>query len=369
MTMPELTDYLPEDILRRMAQTPQEPQWHGEGNVLTHTQMVCDALTRLESWQNADENTRNALYLAAAFHDVGKIPATRQEDGQWISPAHGRIGANMTRLILWEKYSGTRDVQQLREGVCSLIRYHGLPVHAIEEPDGLLRLRKAATNGSLTPLFTIENLCILAEADIRGRICPDQQALLDKVQLCRELAKEGGCLAAPYAFPDDHTAYSWFSGKNISPEYPLYDDTWGEVLLMSGLPGTGKDTWIKENCPDLPMISLDAIRSELGISPLDNQSAVVAAAAERAKALLRKKQRFVWNATNITPQTRQRQIDLFTGYGASVRVVYLETPWQEQLRRNAGRAAAVPEAAICHMLEKLTPPERFEARKVQWHCI
>lgn len=363
-------DVLSQELWQQMKQTPQDPVWHGEGNVLSHTQMVCEALTSLPAYQNADVKTQKVLLLAATIHDIGKVHTTRQKDGHWVSPGHSRIGANMARQILWRDFGfcGTPEKQQLRETVCSLIRYHGLPPHAIDEPDGLLRLRKAAANGALTPMFTVENLCILAEADIRGRICPDKAELLDKVQLCRELAKEGGALDSPYSFPSDYTAFSYLSGKHIAPEYPLFDDTWGEVILMSGLPGTGKDTWIQENL-DLPMISLDDIRKELSISPVDNQSKVVDAATQRAKELLRKKQPFVWNATNITPQTRGRQMKLFTAYGAAVKIVYLETNWAEQLRRNAGRKETVPEKVICAMLEKLSPPERWEAHQVQWYCV
>lgn len=46
-----------------------------------------------------------------------------------------------------------------------------------------------------------------------------------------------------------------------------------------------------------------------------------------------------------------------------------ETDWSEQLLRNAGRADAVPEQAICHMMEELIPPEAKEAYRVQWHTI
>lgn len=358
-------------LIYKLRQTPQEPAWHGEGDVLTHTRMVCEALAAMDAFRTADETTRQILFLAALLHDIGKIPSTRTEDGRWVSPGHTRIGAGMARQILWQDFGlcGTPEKQQLREAVCGLIRYHSLPPHAIDEPDGTLRLRRTAANGTLAPGFTMQKLCILSEADIRGRIFPDQRALLEKVQLCRELAKEAGVLDAPYSFPSAYTAFSYLAGKNISPDYPLYEDTWGEVILMSGLPGTGKDTWIRENCPDIPMISLDGIRKALGISPRGNQEKVAAIAREQAREWLRKKQSFVWNATNITPTTRKKQIELFAGYGARVRLVYLETDWEEQLRRNRERADTVPGNAICDMLEKLTPPERFEAHRVEWICV
>lgn len=80
------------------------------------------------------------------------------------------------------------------------------------------------------------------------------------------------------------------------------------------------------------------------------------------------KSRFWKRCSASPPQTRARQIRLFTAYGAPVKIVYLETGWAERMRRNAGRRHSVPEIAISRMLEKLTPPERWEARSVQWHC-
>ena len=47
----------------------------------------------------------------------------------------------------------------------------------------------------------------------------------------------------------------------------------------------------------------------------------------------------------------------------------LETGWEENLRRNAARADAVPERAVEAMLGKLVPPQRWEARGVDWVCV
>ena len=357
--------------MAELANTPQNPQWHAEGDVLRHTQMVCQALESLDAYRNADETTQTILYLAAALHDIGKAAVTRQEDGNWVSPGHSRKSAEMARPSLWLDFwlCGTPEKQRLREAVCLLIRYHSVPAYAVSHPDGVRLLRRIAANGQQVPGFCLDWLCTLAQADARGRICQDQQEFEERVLLCRELAREAGCLHGPYPFPSRHTARAYLSGKEIHPEYELYDTTWGKVILLSGLPGTGKDTWIQEHCPRLPMVSLDAIRKEQGISPRDNQSKVLDLAREQTRALLRQKRPFVWNATNLTPQTRQKQVQLFESYGAAVRIVYLETAWQEQIRRNANREAAVPETVISHMLEKLSPPEAWEADHVIWQCV
>ena len=354
-----------------MSQTRQNPAFHGEGDVWTHTKLVCRALIKLENFSRLSEDRQTALFLAALLHDIGKIPATRQEDGQWISPNHSLTGAKMARQFLWQVlgFCGTPEKLQLRETVCNLIRYHSVPPHAIDDPEGKRKLLAIASNGALCPMFTLELLCILCRADALGRECADKGQLLEQIELCEELARESGCYNQPFAFPSDHTRYACLSGKEIAPETLLYDDTWGEVILMSGLPGTGKDTWIKDNIPDLPMISLDAIRKELNISPTGSQNKVVEAARNKAKELLRKKQCFVWNATNVSPMVRSRQIKLFTQYHASVRIIYLETDLPEQLRRNAGRADTVPEQAIFHMMQELVLPEVKEAHRVQWLCV
>lgn len=355
----------------QMAATPQNPVYHGEGDVLTHTRLTCEALAGLEQFRRLDESRRQAVFLAALFHDIGKISCTRLEDGRWTSPHHAAAGAAMARELLWldHGWCGALHRQSLRETVCALIRYHSLPLHAVYEENGPRRLLQVAANGELLPDFSAELLFLLAKADILGRVCGDQAEQLEAVELCSALAEEQGCLTGPRTFPSRHTAFSYFSGKLDQPDYELYDDTWGEVILMCGLPGTGKDTWIRSHYPELPVVSLDAIRAELGVPPTGSQKRVADEARERAKALLRQRRPFVWNATNITADLRRRQVELFTGYRASVRIVYLETGWEEELRRNANRTAVVPVDSILRMAARLTPPESFEAHRVEWHCV
>ena len=357
-----------------MSQTEQNPAFHAEGDVWIHTKMVCEELVKLDAFRMLSKDQQQAVFLAALLHDIGKIPTTRWENDKWTSPNHTLVGSKMARQFLWQDMGlcGSKEKQQLRETVCLLIRYHSFPPHAIDDPDGKRKLIAIAANGQNCPMFTIELLCILCEADALGRVCQEEQDrihMAEQVQLCREFATENSCYAGLFQFPSPHTQYSYLARKDIAPEVELYDDTWGEVILMSGLPGTGKDTWIKEHYPELPMISLDEIRKEMKVAPTDNQGKVLEIARERARELLRKKRPFVWNATNLSPMVRGKQIKLFTQYHASTRIVYLETAWEEQLHRNSSRGDHVPEQTICHMMEELVLPEAKEAHKVQWYCV
>lgn len=264
---------------------------------------------------------------------------------------------------------GTQEALRFREAVCALIRFHTVPPHIIDEDAWNLKLRRIASIGELVPEFSISLLCLLCEADIRGRIAADQDELVERNSFTAGLAAEAGCLKTPGTYASAHTRFTFLSGHDVPPDYPLFDDTWGEITLLSGLPGTGKDTWIHEHCPDMPIISLDEIRREIGVQPTDPQGKVADEAISRARDLLRRKVPFVWNATNISIAQREKPLSLFHAYHASARVIYLETEWEELLRRNRSRPNAVPEPIIEELVLKTTPPSVDEAREVSWFCV
>ena len=164
-----------------------------------------------------------------------------------------------------------------------MIRNHSVPVHILDQKDPELRLIAIASQGKLIPDFSLSLLKILVRADLKGRIFGDISGSLEIMELCFLSAEELGILKSAYEFPSLKTEHAYLSGKNVWREQELYDDAWGEVILMSGLPGTGKDTWLEHHHPDLPMISLDQIRKELDISPTQPQGKVISEARQRAK--------------------------------------------------------------------------------------
>lgn len=351
--------------------TPQSPLFHAEGDAFVHTQMVCEALMQLPEYQGLNERQRHILYVAALLHDIGKIHTTKLIDGDWHTPHHALAGSSMVRELLWKDYGlcGNRELLEIREAICLLIRYHSYPPVAIERKNPQLRLHRMAANGLLVPDFSIRLLCMLCKADMLGRKCYDQQEVLDKIALCEEMAKEEGCYDTCYPFPSTYTRRAFLGDRDVWKDQELFDDCWGEVILMSGLPGTGKDSWIKNNVLDLPMISLDDIRRTIRIPPTAEQGKVANIAREQAKEYLRRRQSFVWNATNITAQMRESLISLFETYHAHVRIVYLETDWQTLLERNRSREDAVPQPAIEEMMGKMTLQEACEAGKVEWRSV
>ena len=358
-------------FISKMTETPQNPKWHGEGDVFTHTKMVCESLVCLEEWQSLERSQQEIVFIAALLHDVGKINCTRTENGEITSQGHPPAGALMMRAFLWRELglSGSLQAQQFREAVCALVRNHSSPLHLWSDVCPEQKAIKIAAAGELAPYFSNKLLAILSEADVRGRIAADTMGQLERLEFFREIAKECKCFDCPMTFPNAFSRYAYLSGRNILPGQELYDDTWGTVVLISGLPGTGKDTYIKDKFPNLPVVSLDALRVKMGISPVESQNTVVAAARELAKDYLRIKQSFVWNATNISAELREKQIRLFMDYNATVRVIFLETSWEENLRRNQSRKAIVPNNVIEKLLEKLVIPDLSETHEVEWVCV
>lgn len=355
-------------LLQKMSTTCQDPEYHAEGDVYLHTKAVCEELIKLPDYQNSSDKDKTVLFLASLLHDIGKIKCTKTEDGRIVSPGHASKGSVMARELLWKDFGlcGNEENQQLRECICFLIKYHSSPPHIIKDKNPEYKLLQIASVGNLAKEFNLRNLCTLSNADVLGRECHDRDDYLARNEYCRMLAEELGCLEKPYSFKDSFSQRAYFLKKTTWREQEMFNGTWGRIIMLAGLPGTGKDTWISEKYPDLPMLSLDNLRKELNVLPTDNQGKVIAAAQETAREYLRKKQPFVWNATDITEQIRNKWISLFEQYGATVELVFLETEWEEQLRRNSDRENVVPPDKIEAMLSKLEIPQTFECETVRW---
>jgi tRNA uridine 5-carbamoylmethylation protein Kti12 len=67
-----------------------------------------------------------------------------------------------------------------------------------------------------------------------------------------------------------------------------------------------------------------------------------------------------------TRALRERLVDFFVSYGARVRIVYLELPFDELLRRNSTWPHPAREAVIRRLAARLDVPDLTEAHGVEW---
>lgn len=341
--------------LTDLANCPQDPKHHAEGDVLTHVLMVCESLRQLPEYQACSPTEKQILAWAALLHDIAKPQCVQHwPDGGISAPGHALKGSLWGRRLLWERECPF----PIREEIVGIVRHHMTTFWALERDDPVRLARQISLR------CRCRLLAIFSEADARGRVCQDLQSLLDRLALFRVLCQEAECWDGPASFVNSTTRYRYFEGKWHDTQTPVYEDFRCQVTLMSGLPAAGKDTWLEENCPGLPVISLDRIREQLGVAHTGPQGQVVEVARERAREFLRAGQDFVWNATNIGQRTRQTCLNLFLEYGARVRLVYLERPRSEMLRANERRTNPVPATSYEKMVQKWEVPEPTEAHQV-----
>ena len=224
------------DWIAAMAGVQQEPEWHAEGDVFIHTRMVAQAMAEMEYWRGLGGDDRHILFAAALLHDVAKPVCTRFEEGRWTSPRHAKVGEGVARRLLWTGQAGPSQSFHERERIAKLVRYHGLPLRFMDKPEPARALILASLEVNLTDLST------LAMADVLGRVCGGKDALVDSVRLFLDYARELECAAGPRRFEHDHHRFMYCVGRKPI-EYVPYQGAGAaefEVVLMSGLPGSGR---------------------------------------------------------------------------------------------------------------------------------
>jgi predicted kinase len=351
---PHLTEAF--GCLRALEGCAQDPVFHPEGDVATHTRLVCEALVESDAYRALGLEEATVVFLAALLHDTGKPGTTSAgADGRVTTHGHSRRGEQIARLALWRM--GISPA--LREHVAGLVRHHQLPLHGLSDHGLKFRVHAASQR------VRCDFLALLAQADVRGRRSEDRDRLEDNVELFAEYCRDVGCADGPRAFPSDHTRFLYFRREWTDPDVTAFDDTRSRVVVMSGLPGSGKDTWLARHASSLPVVSLDAVREELGVSAKDAQGPVVKRAQELARTHLRRGEPFAWNATNVSRELRARLVGFLAGYKAHVRFVHVETDEPTIQSRNRDRPrGGVPQAVLSRLAERWSPPDRTEAHEV-----
>ena len=152
--------------------TQQEPEWHPEGTVWTHTLMVIDAAATLirQASRELTEADRLTVMLAALCHDLGKPLTTKIEDGRVRSRGHEDAGEAPTR----EFFSRLAFSKQLIEQAVRIVKDHLKPsILRRQHEQGELDDRQYAnaTRRLLKRLgdVPLEVFLTVTEADTRGR--------------------------------------------------------------------------------------------------------------------------------------------------------------------------------------------------------
>ncbi len=156
-----LLRFLPEiDALRS---TPQDPEWHPEGDVFTHTLMALDAAAPAAA--ELDEVTdRRVLMFAVLCHDFGKPRTTSRRRGRLRSFGHSEAGAAIAVRFL----ERLRMPRALTASVEALTRHHLAPRTWVTHGAGAKAYRRLARKLHAAGT-NLEMLLRVARADNLGR--------------------------------------------------------------------------------------------------------------------------------------------------------------------------------------------------------
>lgn len=381
-----LKPHLP--LLGKLPETPQEAEWHAEGNVATHSALVYGHAAALADSAGLTGDERSALLISAALHDIGKALTTREEpDAEGVMRLRSRQHARRGRDYLAYRLLDAGFAPDLLLTVLNLVAHHHSLHRALDDQlgRGVYALARRVPLPLLVPL---------ARADARGREMRggDSGRGEDQADLLELTAQELGIWqnADPYAefrydiqalLPDappellalaiGRGIQDWEAGIIHTPHEAVArvqdaaKQGFARLTVMCGPSGSGKST-LAQSFAGAEIISLDALRAKLGKNSSDQSvnGQVLQAARESLRAGLRRKKHVVWDATSLRRDQRAQVLGLGRDYGALTEIRLLWTPPSGLVRRNSERARVVSPAVICDQLNMLEFPEVGEAHAV-----
>lgn len=159
---------------------PQDPMWHPEGDVWTHTVLVCEQAALIAKRAQLSDSDRTILLVSALCHDLGKATSTKLVDDRWRSPLHAEKGVALSQTFL----SRVACPQSIIAQILPLVREH-LVYASFDHVSPKIMKRLLSR---LEPA-SFDLLALLIEADQSGRP-PLQAKIPDKVlEMKKVLAK------------------------------------------------------------------------------------------------------------------------------------------------------------------------------------
>ena len=159
-----------------------------------------------------------------------------------------------------------------------------------------------------------------------------------------------------YLFDDEEDKEQIMDMKNLT-----------QAVILCGLPGSGKSTFVKKNCYDYVQISRDIIRYELGyVSSPEEKVRLTREQEERVtdveykmiKTCLKKKKNFVVDDTNTSLYYRTKMLDYIKQWDDVFIIgVNFNTPVSVCIRRRKGQ---IPAEDIRNIADRMVPISRDE---------
>ena len=138
-----------------LAGVPQNPMWHPEGDVWTHTMGVLDAAAS----HREQVSDPFAFMLSALCHDLGKATTTTEVGGRTVSYGHEKEGVPLAKSLLERLGVST----QTRAYVLNMVELHMVPNALVVQG-----ARRKAYNHLFDRSVCPRDLLLLARSDNEG---------------------------------------------------------------------------------------------------------------------------------------------------------------------------------------------------------
>jgi tRNA nucleotidyltransferase (CCA-adding enzyme) len=222
--------------------TPQEPEWHPEGDVMVHTAHCLDALVTLEGWKASGPARRRILSFAVLAHDFGKPPTTEHAERRgklrWVSPGHEAAGGPLSDSFL-RRIGAPLD---LDPPVRALVVHHLVHHHGRDGEFSDTQVRRLARK--LAPA-TIDDLALVMDSDALGR--PPLPAT-DILALVERLRTRASALAVEASAPRPivQGRHMVAMGRKPGPDFkPVLDAAFEAQLDGAFSDEAGGVEWLK----------------------------------------------------------------------------------------------------------------------------
>lgn len=327
--------------------TKHSKRWHKEGDPLKHTLLVSKKMYGFITNELKDIPLRDKriLMIAAICHDLGKSTTTYFDETEkdWKCRNHGAVGERITRNLIFNEPD-----YWMREEICWLVRWHMQFHHFVDQShEKRFSILTSLSHGN----STIEKLLWLNMADTYGSISSEntKEAAEYKFNAVKDMAELHRCYNKPYS-----------GARTEKQAFNMY--------IMIGVPGSGKDTYIKNFLPNIDCICRDDIREEITYGKvegrklmLDNskESVVTDIVNQRIQKCCEKKESFVINQTNVKKKYRTQLKETALKFGRpNIVYVYIEPPSIEECKERRGHGKW--DSIIDRMWNDFDFPDRSE---------
>ena len=358
----EFVNTIPE--IKALIGCQQNTDWHQEGDAYNHTKLVVQEMEKIiaENKINAPA-VQTTLLAAALLHDIGKPPTTyyNEDEGQWKTQDHGLAGDKIVRRLFFDE----PDVFK-REAIAFMVRNH-MTLHYIYGWSDKYKKKLIKLSYGHAPL---QYMMWLNLADSHGSISyPENETEeQERIDLIAKMVDTLDIRWNPYLeYMDRVTRYNELNNLNLNVSDIDQTTELFDVIIMCGLAGSGKSTFIKDNYPKLPVISRDVMRYEMGLTSSpdekiiarpDQEKKITKMMNDRIIELCKAGQSFVIDNMNLRYIYRQAVLKMVLPYNARITLAYVEAPDVETcIKRREGQ---IPAEEYDRIMNNFIFPQPYE---------